>query len=63
MKILLRNFLIGFYGFAGFCFVLAEALPSLATAPAFLLATAVAVAVQAAVFLARRPALRTRPVR
>ncbi len=54
VKILLRNFLVGFYGFAAFCFTLAEALPSLATAPAFLLATATAVAVQAAVFLARR---------
>jgi hypothetical protein len=54
VKILLRNFLIGFYGFAAFCFVLAETLPSLATAPAFLLATAVAVAIQTAVYLARR---------
>lgn len=54
VKILLRNFLVGFYGFASFCFVLAETLPDLATASAFALATAVAVAVQTAVFLARR---------
>lgn len=54
VKILLRSFLIALYGFASFCFVLAEALPSLATAAAFLLATAVALAVQALVFLARQ---------
>lgn len=57
VKILLRNFLIGFYGFAAFCFTLATALPSLATAPAFLLATAVAIAVQTLVFVARRRAV------
>ncbi len=54
VKILLRNFLVGFYGFAAFCFVLATALPSLATGPAFLLATIAALAVQTLVFLARR---------
>jgi hypothetical protein len=54
VKILLRGLLLGFYGFAAFCFSLAVALPSLATAPAFLLATALAIAVQALVFLARR---------
>ena len=54
VKILLRNFLLGFYGFAAFCFVLAESLPGMSTGPAFLLAVAVALAVQTAVFLARR---------
>jgi hypothetical protein len=54
VRVLLRNFLIGFYGFAAFCFFLAVTLPSLATGPAFLIATALAVAVQALVFLARR---------
>lgn len=55
--VLLRNFLFGFYGFAAFCFVLALALPGLATGTAFGLATAAALAVQAATFLlrARRP--------
>ncbi len=51
---LLRGFLLGFYGFAAFCFVLALALPSLSTAAAFGLATAVALAVQATVFLLGR---------
>lgn len=50
---LLRNFLLGFYGFAVFCFVLAISLPSLATAPAFGLATAAALAVQATTSLLR----------
>ena len=45
--ILLRNFLVGFYGFAAFCFTLAVALPTLATVAAFGLATAAALAVQA----------------
>jgi hypothetical protein len=51
--ILLRNFLFGFYGFAAFCFVLAIALPTLATTTAFGLATATAFAVQTAIFLLR----------
>jgi hypothetical protein len=51
--LLLRNFLLGFYGFAAFCFVLAISLPDLPTATAFGLATAAALIVQAAV-LARR---------
>ncbi len=55
--VLLRNFLFGFYGFAAFCFVLAVALPTLATAAAFALATVAALAVQATTFL-----LRSRPV-
>lgn len=53
VNVLLRNFLVGFYGFAAFCFVLAIALPVLATAPAFGLATAAALAVQATIFLLR----------
>lgn len=53
LETLLRNFLVGFYGFAAFCFVLAVALPSLATAAAFGLATAAALAVQGALFLLR----------
>jgi hypothetical protein len=54
VKILLRNFLIGFYGFAVFCLVLAVALPSLRTGIAFGLATLAALVVQVVVFLARR---------
>jgi hypothetical protein len=61
VKILLRNFLIGFYGFAAFCFVLAVSLPSLQTGSAFALAVAVALAVQTTVFLLRRRLARTRP--
>jgi hypothetical protein len=51
--VLLRNFLVGFYGFAAFCFVLAVALPALTSAAAFGLATASALAVQASAFLLR----------
>lgn len=51
VKALLRNFLLGFYGFAAFCFVLAVTLPELTTAGAFGLATATAVAVQVFVLL------------
>lgn len=60
LAILLRNFLFGFYGFAAFCFVLAIALPSTSTAAAFGLATGVALAVQATIFLPRAH-LRHRP--
>ena len=56
LEVLLRNFLRGFYGFATFCIVLAVVLPSLATAAAFGLATAAALAVQAALFLLADPA-------
>ena len=52
--VLLRNFLLGFYGFAAFCFVLAISLPSLTTAVAFSLATAAALLAQVTVLL--RPA-------
>jgi hypothetical protein len=51
--VLLRNFLLGFYGFAAFCFVLAISLSSLTTAAAFCLAMAAAIAAQAAVFFLR----------
>jgi hypothetical protein len=51
--VLLRNFLIGFYGFAAFSFTLVIALPSLATTAAFGLAAAAALAVQAMAFLLR----------
>ena len=53
VSVLLRNFLYGFYGFAAFCFVLVLALPTLATAAAFGLATAAALAVQATTLLLR----------
>ncbi|HEX2096320.1 MAG TPA: hypothetical protein VHF50_03010 [Solirubrobacterales bacterium] len=51
--VLLRNFLVGFYGFAAFCFALALALPTLSTAAAFGIATATALAVQATAFVLR----------
>jgi hypothetical protein len=51
--VLLRNFLVGFYGFAAFCFTLAISLPTLTTAAAFGIATAAALAVQATIFLLR----------
>jgi hypothetical protein len=54
LEVLLRNFLVGFYGFAAFCFVLAVALPGRSTAAAFGLATAAALGVQVAVFVLRR---------
>lgn len=53
VNVLLRNFLLGFYGFAAFCFTLAVALPALVTAVAFGLAVVAALAVQAATFLLR----------
>ncbi len=54
--VLLRSFLLGFYGFAAFCFVLATSLSSLTTVAAFALATVAALAAQVVVFLLR-PAL------
>jgi len=53
VKILLRSFLIAFYGFATFCLVLAVSLPSLSTGAAFSLAVLAAVSVQGLVFLFR----------
>jgi hypothetical protein len=58
VRVLLRNFLYGFYGFAGFCFVLALGLPEMATSGAFGLATAAALGVQATIFLLRSRLLR-----
>lgn len=46
VRVLLRGFLVGFYGFAAFCFTLATGLPHLGTAPAFALALAVALTIQ-----------------
>jgi hypothetical protein len=53
VSLLLRSFLLGFYGFAAFCFALAVSLPSLGTAVAFGIATTAALAVQAGVFRLR----------
>jgi MFS family permease len=50
--LLLRNFLLGFYGFAAFCFVLAISLPDLPTAAAFGVAAA-ALIVQSATLVLR----------
>ncbi len=46
VRVLLRNFLVGFYGFAAFCFTLAVALGSIGTAAAFSIALVAALAVQ-----------------
>ena len=54
VRILLRNFLVGFYGFAAFCLVLALALPGWSTGLAFGVAAVAALAVQLTV-LAIRP--------
>jgi hypothetical protein len=51
--VLLRNFLLGFYGFAVFCFVLAIALPALTIGTSFAVATTAALATQATIFLLR----------
>jgi hypothetical protein len=58
VRILLRNFLVGFYGFAAFCFTLAVTLDSTGTAAAFSIALVAALAVQATTF-----AVRARPSR
>lgn len=50
VRVLLRNFLVGFYGFAAFCFVLAWGLDSLSEAAAFSTALAGALAVQTTIF-------------
>jgi hypothetical protein len=49
VRVLLRNFLVGFYGFASFCFVLAIGLDPLSTGVAFLAAIAAALVVQSSV--------------
>jgi hypothetical protein len=51
--LLLRNFLVGFYGFAAFCFVLTISLPDLSTAAAFGAATVAALIVQGATLVLR----------
>jgi len=51
VRVLLRNFLVGFYGYAAFCFVLAIALPSIAGGTAFVLALAATALIQTAVFV------------
>jgi hypothetical protein len=53
VSVLLRNFLLGFYGFAAFTFALAVSLPTLGTVAAFGLATTAALVVQAAILLLR----------
>jgi hypothetical protein len=53
VSVLLRNFLLGFYGFAAFTFALAVSLPALEIATAFGLATAAALVVQTAILLLR----------
>ncbi len=53
VRVLLRNLLVGFYGFAAFCFVLASTGEPLGGPAAFSLALAAALAVQAAVFAVR----------
>ena len=51
--LLLRNLLLGFYGFAAFCFLLAISLPELSTAAAFGAATVAALIVQRATLALR----------
>ncbi|HEX3734903.1 MAG TPA: hypothetical protein VHU86_07070 [Solirubrobacterales bacterium] len=53
VRVLLRNFLVGFYGFAAFCFVLALCLDSLGGLAAFSIALVAALAVQVTVFVLR----------
>jgi hypothetical protein len=63
VRVLLRNFLVGFYGYAAFCFALAIGLPSLGVAAAFAVALAAALAVQGLTFALRSrltPALTSR---
>jgi hypothetical protein len=66
VQTLLRGFLVGFYGYAVFCFTVAVALPGLSIAAAFALALAAALATQVVVVsvLARvRPAAPPVPLR
>ncbi|HSS04193.1 MAG TPA: hypothetical protein VLK89_03255 [Solirubrobacterales bacterium] len=53
VRVLLRNFLVGFYGFAAFCFTLAVALDSMGIAAAFSIALLAALAVQTVTFAVR----------
>ena len=54
LKVLLRNFLLGFYGFAAFCFTLAIVLDSIGAAAGFSIALVAALAVQGVTFSVRR---------
>lgn len=58
-RVLLRNFLVGFYGFAAFCFTLAVTLPSMGVATAFTIALVAALAVQAVTSAVRMRLLAT----
>jgi hypothetical protein len=64
VRVLLRNFLVGFYGFAAFCFALAVALDSMGTAVAFAIALLAALTAQAVTLAARSrlAGAATRPV-
>jgi hypothetical protein len=62
VRVLLRNFLVGFYGFAAFCFVLASCLDSLGGPAAFAAALVAALAAQVTVFVLRSRRLRPQPV-
>jgi hypothetical protein len=53
LRVLLRSFLIGFYGFAAFCFTLAVALPSLTIAASFGFAATASLVVQGTVLALR----------
>ena len=58
LRVLLRNFLVGFYGFAAFCFVLAVYLDSLGGPAAFSIALLAALTVQATIFAVSSRRLR-----
>jgi hypothetical protein len=58
VRVLLRSFLVGFYGFATFCFVLASCLDSLGGPAAFSTALVAALAAQATIFLLNSRRLR-----
>lgn len=53
LEVMLRNFLVGFYGFAAFFFTLAVSLSSLGTEAAFATATGVALLTQALINVGR----------
>lgn len=59
VRVLLRNFLVGFYGFAAFCFVLASCLDSLGGPAAFSAALVAALATQAMIFVLNSRRLRS----
>lgn len=58
VRVLLRNFLVGFYGFAVFCFVLASGLDSLGGPAAFSVALVAALVAQATIFALNSRRLR-----